>query len=59
MSPLVFHPSLCCLSPFHLFFCNSFKAIVTLAGPRYYIILELCNPEFRYFLICSRAHKES
>ena len=55
----VFNPSLCCLLPFHLFFCHSFKAIVTLTGPHYYIILELCNPEFSYFLICSWAHKES
>ena len=46
MSLSVFNPSLCCLSPFHLFLCHSFKAIFSLTRPHYYIILELCNPEF-------------
>ena len=49
MSSLVFNPSFYCLLPFHLFFCHSFKSIFTLAGPCYYIILELCNSEFSYF----------
>ena len=36
---MIFNLSLCCLLPFHLFFCHSFKAIFTLTGPRYYIII--------------------